>query len=217
MTVAATAIIHPHVHLGEAAQVEDYVVLGVVPRAGTDQELETHIGRSATIRSHTVIYAGNRIGDGFQTGHHVLIREANRIGDQVSIGSGSRIEHHVTIASRVRLHSNVFVPEYTVLEEGCWLGPGVVLTNCLHPLCPQAKRCLKGPRIGAGAIIGAHATILPSLIIGERALVGAGAVVTRDVEPGMVVVGPQAAPLKRMDELTCQYGLMDHPYPGLKT
>jgi len=55
------------------------------------------IGDGAVIRSHTVIYAGNRIGRGFQTGHGVMIRESNTIGDEVSIGTGSVIEHHVVI------------------------------------------------------------------------------------------------------------------------
>ncbi len=91
------------------------------------------------IRSHTVIYAGNTIGRNFQTGNKVNIRESNRIGDNVSVGTLSVIEHHVEIADNVRIHTQVFMPEFSVLEEGCWIGPNVVLTNAKYPLSPGVK------------------------------------------------------------------------------
>src|SRR5207302_11309531 len=139
--------------------------------------------------SHTVIYSGNQIGRGFQTGHGVVVREENEIGDDVSLGTGCVIEHHVRIGNNVRLHSNVFVPAYSVLEDGCWLGPNVVLTNAKYPRSARVKEHLVGPRIERGAKIGANATLLPGVRIGRDALVGAGAVVTRDVPEGAVVVG----------------------------
>lgn len=202
----------PAVELGPGARVEDFVVLGQPPRGRQPGELMTIIGAAAIIRSHTVIYAGNRIGDRFQTGHDVMIREENQIGDDVSIGTGSVIEHHVIIGNGVRIHSQAFIPEYSTLEDGCWIGPRVVLTNARHPLCPQAKRCLKGATIKRGAKIGANATLLPDITIGEGALVGAGSVVTEDVPPFTVVVGNPARVLKRTDELCCPYDLIDHPY-----
>src|SRR5437016_3437511 len=111
-------VIHPNVHLGENLQLEEYVIIGVPPRGSKPGDLETRIGADACIRSHTVIYAGNRIGASFQTGHSVMIRELNEIGDDVSIGTHSVIEHHVKIGNRVRIHSNVFIPEYSILEDG---------------------------------------------------------------------------------------------------
>ena len=202
----------PAVELGPGAHIEDFVVLGQAPRGRQPGELVTIIGAAAVIRSHTVIYAGNRIGDHFQTGHGVMIREENQIGDDVSIGTGSVIEHHVIIGNGVRIHSQAFIPEYSTLEDGCWIGPRVVLTNALHPLCPQAKRCLKGATIKRGAKIGANATLLPDITVGEGALVGAGAVVTEDVPPFTVVAGNPARVLKRTDELCCPYDLIDRPY-----
>ncbi|MCS7221192.1 MAG: N-acetyltransferase [Anaerolineae bacterium] len=112
----------------------------------------------------------------------------------------------------MRIHSQAFVPEYSILEDGCWLGPNVVLTNALHPLCPKVKQCLKGPTIKRGAKIGANATILPDITIGEGALVGAGAVVTQDVPPYAVVAGNPARVIKHVRELTCPYDLIDRPY-----
>ena len=183
---------YPNVHIEPDAQIGEYVVLGVPPRGHAPGDLETRIGERAVIRSHTVIYAGNLIGDDFQTGHAVLIREANRIGHRVSVGSHSVVEHHVVIGDDVRIHSNAFVPEFTVLEAGCWIGPSVVLTNARYPLSPSAKEELQGPRIESRAKIGANATLLPGVRIGADALVGAGAVVVCDVPPGKVVVGNPA-------------------------
>lgn len=181
--------IYPDVVLGEGAVIDDFTIIGVP--AGEDLEAAS-IGSNARIRSHTVIYTGNRIGCNLQTGHHVMIRECNSIGDDVSIGTGSVIEHHVQIGDRVRIHSQAFVPEYSILEDDCWIGPNVVLTNAKYPASPEAKRHLKGPRIGKGAKIGANATVLPGVCIGPNALIGAGSVVTQDIPGDAVAAGNPA-------------------------
>ncbi len=203
---------HPNVHLGAGSVIGPFCEIGVPPRNATDGELETRIGDHSTIRSHTVLYAGNVIGDYFQTGHGVLVRESNVIGNHVSIGSHTVIEHHVQIADQVRIHSQVFIPEFSLLEQGCWIGPNVVFTNAPHPLCPQVKQCLKGPIIRRGAKVGANATLLPGVEIGEMALVGAGAVVAHAVPAGVVVVGNPARIIKQVSELICPYELVEGPY-----
>lgn len=210
--VHPTAVVHPNVQLADGVTVGEYVVLGTPPRGASPGEHPTVIGPNSTIRSHTVIYAGNVIGSGFQTGHGALVREFNRIGDSVSIGSHTVIEHHVEIGDRVRVHSGAFIPEYSLLEPDAWVGPHVTFTNTLHPLCPRAKDCLRGPRVRRGAKIGANATLLPDLEVGEMALVGAAAVVTHDVPARMVVAGNPARVVRSIDLLTCPYGLMTSPY-----
>lgn len=194
-------LIHKGVTLGPGSTVEDYSIIGAPARGCREGELETIIGQSAYIRSHTVIYAGNKIGTNFQTGNKVNIRELNEIGDNVSIGTLTVIEHHVVIGRGVRIHSQVFIPEYSILEEEAWLGPNVVLTNAKYPASPEAKKHLQGPLIKRGARIGANVTILPGVVIGENALVGAGAVVTHDVASGAVVVGNPAKIIKHIDQL----------------
>jgi acetyltransferase-like isoleucine patch superfamily enzyme len=169
--------------------IEDFCAIGVPPRGKKEGELLTVIGFGAVIRTHTVIYAGNTIGDNFQTGNKVNIREENQIGNNVSIGTLSIIEHHVIIKDNVRIHSQVFIPEYSFLEEDAWIGPCVVFTNARYPRSPKVKENLKGPYIKRGAKIGANSTLLPGVIIGENALVGAGTVVTADVPDNAVVVG----------------------------
>ncbi|MHB0871566.1 MAG: transferase [Chloroflexota bacterium] len=212
--ISPTARIYPNVQLGEDVEVGDFVVLGIPPRDKAEGELPTVIGDGAVIRSHSVIYAGNVVGKRFQTGHHSMIREENRIGNDVSVGTGSVVEHHVEIADHVRIHSQAFVPEYSTLEEGAWIGPNVVLTNVPHPLCPKAKVCIKGPTIKRGAKIGANSTILPFLIVGENALVGAGSVVVEDVPDRVVVAGNPARVIKSVDQLTCPVELVEKPYGG---
>lgn len=194
--------IYPNVHIAPGAQIGEYVIIGVPPRAKQAGELEVHVGPNAVLRSHTVIYAGNVIGANFQTGHGVMIRELNRIGDNVSVGTHSVIEHQVQIGDNVRIHSNAFIPEYSVLEEGSWVGPNVVFTNALYPLGIDAKSHLKGPHLLPGAKIGANATLLPGVVIGRNALVGAGAVVVHDVPDGKVVVGNPARIIKDVSELS---------------
>jgi acetyltransferase-like isoleucine patch superfamily enzyme len=187
-----TSIIRANVFFGAEPTIEDFCLVGVPPRGMADGELATRIGAHAVIRSHAVIYAGNVIGDHFQTGNKVNIRESNRIGHHVSIGTLSVVEHHVEIADNVRIHTQVFIPEYSVLEEGCWIGPNVVFTNAKYPLSAGVKDSLAGPIIRKGAKIGANVTLLPGVVVGEGALVGAGSVVVRDVPAGAVVVGNPA-------------------------
>ena len=196
-----TAVIYPGVVWDGDFSIAPFVIVGQLPRGQRSGDLQTRIGSGACINSHTVIYAGNRIGRNFRTGHRVLIREENEIGDDVSIGSGSNVEHHVRIGNRVRLHSNVFVPELSVLEDDCWLGPNVVLTNARYPAAPSTKEELVGVCIEKRAKIGANATILPGVRIAADALVGAGAVVTVDVPSGAVVVGNPARVIKQISQI----------------
>lgn len=195
------AVIQPWVDLTDDSVVEPFCVLGALPANANPESAFLRIGVGAVIRSHTVIYAGNTIGDRFQTGNKVNIREANEIGNDVSIGTLSVVEHHVRIADGVRIHTQAFVPEHTVLEEGVWIGPNVVFTNARYPVSRGVKDRLSGPVVKRGAIIGANATILPGVTIGEGALVGAGSVVVRDVPPRVVVAGNPARVIRSVDEI----------------
>lgn len=195
-SIAETAVIHPNVTLGANVVVEDFCIIGLPCAAAGDRP--TVIGDNAVIRAGTYIYAGNNIGNNFQTGNKVNIRECNDIGDNVSVGTLSVVEHHVRIANGVRIHSQAFVPEYTELEEDCWIGPNVVVTNARYPKHPDAKQNLKGPHVGRNAKVGANVTLLPGVDVGENALIGAGSVVTRDVPADTVVAGNPAAVIRKV-------------------
>ena len=204
--------IYKNVKIPDDAVIEDFVVIGHPSRGKKDGEVPTVIGEGAVIRSGTVIYAGNKIGRNFQTGHNVTIRESNEIGDDVSIGSLTCIEHKVKIGSGVRIHSQVFIPEFSVLKDKCWIGPNVVFTNAHHPQCPKVKECLKGPTIEEGAKIGANSTLLPGVLIGKGSLIGAGSVVVKDVAANSVAAGNPAKIIKKTGDLKCKSKLTKQPY-----
>lgn len=195
--ISESAIIYPNVKLGDNVTVEDFCIIGC-PFKDYNGEI-TIIGNNAVIRSGTVIYAGNKIGNHFHTGNKTNIRELNEIGENVSIGTLSVVEHHVTIKDGVRIHSQAFIPEYTLLEENAWVGPNVVITNARFPKHPDAKRELKGAHVKPNAKIGANSTLLPAVIIGVNSLVGAGSVVTKDVPDGVIVAGNPAKVIRNID------------------
>lgn len=200
--------IFPNVHLGERVSIDDFCVLGRPARGREAGAASLVIGNDSVIRSHTVIYAGVQIGTRFECGHGVLVREGSVIGDDCSIGSGSVVEFDVNMENGVRLHSQCFVSEHSVLEAGCWLGPRVVITNARFPASPRTKQSLEPVRIGRDAKVGANVTLLPGIILGTGCLIGAGSVVTHDVDAGSVVIGNPARPAGRVSELRDVAGLV---------
>ncbi|MEE9150440.1 MAG: acyltransferase, partial [Thermoplasmata archaeon] len=170
------------------------------------------VGDSANIRSHCVIYLGNKIGKNFQTGHGVLIRENNLIGDEVSVGTHSVVERENVIGNKVRIHTNCYIPEFVELKDKAWLGPGVTILNVLHPPCPKWDECGKGVVIEENAKIGGNVTIGPRLTIGKNSLVGCGSVVVESIPDNSVAIGNPAKVVKKVSELKCDLGLFDVPY-----
>lgn len=199
MNIAKTAILHPDVTLGENCIVEDFCIIGV-PVPG-QPNLPTVIGKNAHIRSHTVIYAGNKIGDHFSTGNKANIRELNHIGHHVSIGTLSVVEHHILIEDHVRIHTQAFIPEHTILRQGCWIGPNVVMTNAKYPCSPNVKNELKGPTIGQNAIVGANVTILPGVCVAEDSLIAAGSLVAHHTTQNGVYQGSPAKIVKQKKDI----------------
>ncbi len=191
-----------NIKVASPSKLGEGVVLGVLPKGyEKSKNLKLRIAPGSLIRSHTVIYAGVKIGKKFQSGHHALIREFTKIGNEVSVGSGTVLEHNVSIGDRVRIHSLAFVPEFSKIEADVWIGPKACLTNARFPNSPRAKKRLKGPHLKRGCIIGANATILPGIKIGRCAVVGAGAVVTRDVRDGEVVAGNPARVINHISKI----------------
>jgi acetyltransferase-like isoleucine patch superfamily enzyme len=158
------------------------------------------IGRAAYLRSGTVIYAGSRIGDRFQTGHHVVVREETAVGDDVSIWSNSVVDYGCLIGDRVKIHSNCYIAQFSELENDVFLAPGVTLANDLYPGSSESAAAMAGPLIRQGAHIGVNVTILPCVTIGPGAIVGAGSVVTKSLPGHMVAYGCPAVPVRPVPE-----------------
>ncbi|MDZ7675018.1 MAG: acyltransferase [Acidimicrobiales bacterium] len=172
------------------------------------------LGEGVVIRAYAVLYAGSTLRDGVQVGHGALIREGNVVGARSSVGSGVHLEPGNDVGADTRIHGGSFLST-TTLGDGVFVGPRVTFTDDPHPPCPRYLDCVGGAVVEDGASIGGNATVLPGVTIGARSLVGAGSVVTRDVEPDRVVVGSPATDRGRRDELDCPAGHFSHAYAWL--
>ncbi|MCK4352644.1 transferase [candidate division WOR-3 bacterium] len=207
--------IYPGVKLGNGCVIYDFVVLGFPPRnkmVGAYSDTSLQIGENAIIRPFTTIYAGNRIGDNFQSGQGTSIREDNIIGNNVSVGSNTTLEFGNRIGSGTRIHSLCFL-ELVNVGENVFIGPGTVFLDDPHPMnCPRYRECLGGAKVKKLVKIGGGCIILPGITIGEAALIGAGTCVTKDVPKGVVVVGHPGKFVKKIEELKCYPGFFKRPY-----
>lgn len=200
------------VTIGEGATIGDYVIIGIGSKNRSHGK--TAIGRNSTIRSHTVIYTDNIIGEEFNTGHNAIIRERNIIGDNVSVGSNTTLEIGNRIGDNVKIHSNCLIGEYVIIEDYVWIGPSLITLATLHPPCPRYEECAKHDPIviKKNAKIGGNVTLTPGVIIGENSLIGAGSVVTHNIPPNSVAVGNPAKVIKQIDELECKEPYFSRPY-----
>ena len=134
----------------------------------------------------------NSIGEGSQIWQFTVILEGARIGRDCNINCLVFIENDVIIGDRVTVKAGVQIWDGTRIEDDVFIGPNATFTN--DPLPRSKVRLEKFPvtTIKKGASIGANATLLPGITVGEYALIGAGAVVTKDVPPYLVVAGSPA-------------------------
>jgi acetyltransferase-like isoleucine patch superfamily enzyme len=215
VTVGPYALINENVSAGDESYIDSHTVLGA-PSAerytdpGDYEPAPCRIGRGAVIRSHCIVYAGVTIGDNFECGHHVTLREATRIGDGVRIGTLSDVQPEVSIGNHARLHSNVFVAKRSTIEDLTWLFPYVILIDDPHP---PSDTCTQGPTIRKFAVVGARSTVYPAVEVGEGALVGAMTLVRHDVPPDAVVTGVPARVVGTTADVVCHEGRLDRVYP----
>jgi acetyltransferase-like isoleucine patch superfamily enzyme len=169
--------------IGDNYDIQDDVILG------SSHDGQVIIGDNALIRSGSIIYSNVKIGNRFRTGHRVLVRENSEIGDDVLIGTNSVIDGNCKLGNNISVQTGAYITAYTTIEDNVFVGPRVVTTNDKY-MSYGAK--LTGPTIKRGARIGANATILPAVVIGEGAVVGSGSVVTKNVPTGAMVIGNPA-------------------------
>ncbi len=132
-----------------------------------------NIGEGTRIWQFCVVFAGAKIGTNCNICAHVLIEDDVVIGDNVTIKSGVQLWDGLCI------------------EDNVFIGPNVTFANDIFPRSKEPFQVLQ-TIVKAGATVGANATLLPGITIGEKAMVGAGAVVTKDVPAGSVVLGNPA-------------------------
>jgi UDP-2-acetamido-3-amino-2,3-dideoxy-glucuronate N-acetyltransferase len=140
-----------------------------------------------------VIDAGCTIGEGKKIWHFSHIMQDSVIGDQCNIGQNVVVSPGVVLGKNVKVQNNVSIYTGVVCEDDVFLGPSMVFTNVINPRSHVVrKEQYAQTHVRKGASIGANATIICGNEIGMFALVGAGAVVTKEVKPYALVVGNPA-------------------------
>src|SRR5438093_2430236 len=202
-----TAIVYPGTKLGEGVRVLEHAVVGKQPAlssrstAKRDPLEPTEIGEGTIVSTGAVVFAGAKVGARVILGDQSCVRERVSVGDDVVIGRGSLVENDTTIGAMTKIQAEAYITAYSTLEEHVFIAPCVVTTNDNYMGRTEKRHDLvKGPTIRRGARIGGGAVLLPGIEIGEEAFVGAGAGVTKDVEPRMLVVGNPARVLRAVTD-----------------
>jgi len=156
----------------------------------SDSSSPPEIGEGSVVRSGTIIYDDVVAGESFNTGHHALVREHSTLGDNVLVGTQAVIDGQTTVGHNVSMQTGVYVPTNTEIGSSVFLGPNATLLNDMYPV--RTAEELVGPTLEDGVSVGANATVLPDVTVGEGAFVAAGAVVTEDLPPETMAAGVPA-------------------------
>lgn len=150
-------------------------------------------GSDIFIHPSSVVDDGAKIGAGTKIWHFCHVAATCSIGKHCIIGQNVFIDKHVSIGNRVKIQNNVSVYKGVTIEEDVFLGPSIVFTNVINPRSfIERKNEFQQTMVRRGASIGANATILCGIEIGSFAMIGAGAVVVKEVSPYALVVGNPA-------------------------
>ena len=140
-----------------------------------------------------IIDEGALIGKGTKIWHFSHVMSGAQIGKDCVLGQNSYVGGKAQIGNRVKIQNNVSIYDSVILEDDVFCGPSCVFTNVVNPRSfVERKTEYKETRIKKGASIGANATIVCGVTIGEYAFIGAGAVVTKDIKPYALMVGVPA-------------------------
>jgi acetyltransferase-like isoleucine patch superfamily enzyme len=208
--ISPSAVVYPGTVLGEGCRILDGAVVGKPPTlsprstARREELSPAELGPGTVVSTGAVVFAGARLGARVIVGDQACVRERVELGDDVVVGRGSLVENDTTVGALTTIQAGAYITAYSTLEEQVFVAPCVVTTN--DDFMGRTKRrheLVKGPTIRRGARVGGGAVLCPGVEIGEEAFVGAGAVVTKDVPPRVVVVGNPARFLRNVpdDEL----------------
>ncbi|OIR13068.1 MAG: hypothetical protein BEU05_00305 [Marine Group III euryarchaeote CG-Bathy2] len=183
--------------IGEGCFIDDDVVIGYPARdelelLDGDREAEiagATVGDRCTLRSGT-LYSRARLGSGVRSGHGWLVRENSSVGDGCLIGTGVTVDNDCRIGDHCSLQTGVYIPTGSRLGDRCFLGPNATLTNDRTPLRTDYQ--LEAVTLGDDVTVGANATLMPGISVGDGAFIAGGAVVTRDVPAWKMAVGVPA-------------------------
>jgi acetyltransferase-like isoleucine patch superfamily enzyme len=202
-----SATVYPGTILGEGVKVLEGAVVGkqpsLSPRSTARRESlpPAEIGDGTIVSTGAIVFAGSRIGARVILGDQCCVRERVEIGDDVVVGRGVLVENDTTIGDLTKIQADAYITAYSTLEDNVFIAPCVVTTNDnFMGRTEHRHELIKGPTIRRGARVGGGAVLCPGVVVGEEAFVGAGAVVTKDVEPRMLVVGNPARVLRSVSD-----------------
>ena len=202
-TLGENVVVYPGTVIADGCTIGDNVVLGkqpsLSPRSTAKREdlAPLEIGPGTIVSTGAVVFAGTKLGARVIVGDGARVRERCVIGDDVVIGSGSLIENDTAVGALTKIQAEAYITAYSTLEDNVFIAPCVVTTNDnFMGRTEKRHELIKGPTIRRGARVGGGAILCPGVEIGEEAFVGAGAVVTKDVPPRVVVVGNPARVLR---------------------
>ena len=145
------------------------------------------------VHESSYVDEGAEIGEGTKVWHFTHIMSGAKVGKKCSIGQNVNIGGRAVIGNGVKIQNNVSLYDDVIIEDNVFCGPSCVFTNVINPRAfIERKHEYKQTLIKKGASIGANATIVCGVTVGEYALIGAGSVVTKDVPPYALVYGNPA-------------------------
>jgi acetyltransferase-like isoleucine patch superfamily enzyme len=201
--VHPSATVYPGTVLGDGVRVLENAVVGKPPSLGASSTARREplppatIGEGTVVSTGAIVFAGSTIGARCVVGDQSCVRERVTMADDCILGRGSLIENDTSVGAGTRIQAEAYVTAYSTLEEDVFIAPCVVTTNDdFMGRTEKRKELMRGPTIRRGARVGGGAILCPGVEVGEEAFVGAGAVVTKDVPPRVVVVGSPARVLR---------------------
>ena len=145
------------------------------------------------IHESAIVDAGAKIGEGSKIWHFTHVMGTAEIGENCVLGQNVFVGNKAKLGNNVKVQNNVSLYEGVICEDDVFLGPSMVFTNVINPRSSvNRKEEFKKTLVKTGVSIGANATIVCGITLGEYCFIGAGAVVTRDVIPFALMVGVPA-------------------------
>ena len=195
-SIGANAVIFYDLEIGNNARVEaGAVVMGKVPSnatvIGMPAQIDPTANNNIMVHNSALLESAN-VGAGTRIWAHAHILPGARLGADCNICDQTFIENDVVIGDRVTIKSGVHIWDGARIEDDVFIGPSVAFTNDRYPRSKQYPESFLKIVIQQGASIGANATLLPGITIGKNAMVGAGAVVTKDVPANAIAAGNPA-------------------------
>ncbi|MFZ1947100.1 MAG: DapH/DapD/GlmU-related protein [bacterium] len=201
--IGHSVVIHADTVIGKNVVIGDSSVVGKTPTKAAISTLKPKdlpplvIGDDCRIGALAAVYRGAKVGQGVMIADLASVREDVEIGKFTIVGRGVAIENDTRIGSYVKIETNAYVTAHTVIESRCFIAPGVTMTNDNFMARTEERfKYTKGPTLKRGARVGANATLMPGVTIGEDGVVAAGALVKRDVPARKIVAGVPAGVFK---------------------